>query len=49
MEINSINNDRVKNWVKLNNKKYRDESNTYLVEGDHLVNEAIKLLSSASL
>ncbi|MBR1413497.1 MAG: RNA methyltransferase [Bacilli bacterium] len=42
MEINSINNDRVKNWVKLNNKKYRDESNTYLVEGDHLVNEAIK-------
>lgn len=42
MKINSLNNDRVKEWSKLNTKKYRDEKNEFLVEGDHLVNEAIK-------
>lgn len=42
MVINSLNNERVKNWSKLNNKKYRDEKRLFLVEGDHLVTEAIK-------
>lgn len=42
MEITSLNNEKVKNWKKLKQKKYRDLTNTFLVEGDHLVNEAIK-------
>lgn len=42
MEITSINNDKVKNWNKLKEKKYRDLTNTFLVEGDHLVSEALK-------
>jgi len=42
MQINSLNNERVKNWCKLNIKKYRDRENLFLVEGEHLVNEAIK-------
>lgn len=42
MVINSLQNERVKNWSKLNTKKYRDEEGLFLVEGDHLVNEAIK-------
>lgn len=42
MIINSINNERVKKWSKLNIKKYRDEDGLFLVEGDHLVKEAIK-------
>lgn len=42
MKIESINNDRVKRWAKLSNKKYRDEEGLFLIEGDHLVNEAIK-------
>ncbi len=42
MNIESINNNHVKEWVKLNNKKYRDEVGLFLVEGDHLVREAQK-------
>lgn len=42
MNINSLNNEKVKNWAKLNNKKYRDEKGLFLVEGDHLVKESIK-------
>lgn len=42
MEIISLQNERVKNWLKLKEKKYRDETNTFLVEGNHLVEEAIK-------
>ena len=42
MVINSLNNERVKTWSKLSNKKYRDELGLFLVEGDHLVSEAIK-------
>lgn len=42
MVINSLQNERVKNWCKLKEKKYRDETGLFLVEGDHLVNEAIK-------
>lgn len=42
MEITSLNNDKVKYWVKLQDKKFRDEEGLFIVEGDHLVNEAIK-------
>lgn len=40
--IESINNEKIKNYSKLLNKKYRDETNMYLVSTDHLVKEAIK-------
>lgn len=42
MEITSINNDKVKYWAKLQEKKFRDQEGLFIVEGDHLVNEAIK-------
>ena len=38
--ITSLQNNKIKEINKLNEKKYRDESNLFLVEGDHLVNEA---------
>ena len=41
--ITSLQNERIKNINKLNEKKYRDESNLFLVEGDHLVDEAYKM------
>ena len=40
--IESINNEQIKEIRKLKDKKYRDESNMFLVEGDHLVKEAYK-------
>lgn len=40
--IESINNEKIKKYSKLLNKKYRDETNMYLVSTDHLVKEAIK-------
>ncbi len=42
MEIKSLTNDKVKYWVKLQDKKFRDQEGLFIVEGDHLVNEAIK-------
>jgi TrmH family RNA methyltransferase len=42
MKIESLTNKHVKEWVKLKNKKYRDEVGLFLVEGDHLINEALK-------
>ena len=42
MVITSLENEKIKNLVKLQKKKYRDLTNTYLIEGEHLVNEAIK-------
>ena len=42
MLITSIANPKVKNWIKLKTKKYRDKTNTFLVEGMHLVLEAYK-------
>ncbi|MCM1052940.1 MAG: RNA methyltransferase [Ruminococcus sp.] len=41
MEITSIDNKRVKYWLKLKDKKYRDIENKFLVEGDHLVHYAL--------
>ena len=42
MELTSVNNDKVKFWEKLNVKKYRDQERLFLVEDEHLVNEALK-------
>lgn len=42
MIITSLNNLTIKEISKLKNKKYRDLTNTYLVEGNHLVEEAYK-------
>lgn len=42
MVITSLDNDNVKKWKKLCKKKYRDEFDIYLVEGEHLVEEAYK-------
>lgn len=43
MNIESINNSRVKSWIKLKEKKYRDQTSTFLIEGDHLLKEALKM------
>lgn len=42
MNIESLTNTRVKEWVKLKEKKYRDETGLFLIEGDHLIKEAAK-------
>ena len=42
MLITSINNEKIKNLSKLHLKKYRDEEKLFLIEGDHLIKEAIK-------
>ena len=42
MQIESVNNPKIKNLIKLKEKKYRDLTNTFIVEGDHLVREALK-------
>ncbi len=42
MKITSTNNTRIKEIMKLKKKKYRDQQKRYLVEGEHLVEEALK-------
>ena len=42
MNIESLNNERVKRWQKLKEKKYRDDVNLFVIEGDHLITEAKK-------
>lgn len=42
MVISSLDNDKIKELRKLHNKKYRKEYGKFLVEGDHLVDEAYK-------
>lgn len=42
MLITSLNNDHIKELCKLNVKKYRDESDSFLIETKHLVLEAYK-------
>ena len=39
--ITSVKNDTIKKILKLKKKKYRDESGLFLVEGEHLVAEAL--------
>lgn len=40
--IKSLQNEQIKNFAKLKEKKYRDESGLFIVEGDHLVRMAIE-------
>ncbi len=50
--IESMNNERVKYWAKLQDKKYQELENKFIVEGEHLVQEAQnsgKLLEVISL
>ena len=42
MLITSLSNDRIKDYIKLKEKKYRKITNTFIVEGEHLVREAYK-------
>ena len=42
MVITSVENNRIKEIIKLQRKKYRDLTNTYLVETEHWVEEAYK-------
>ncbi|MCI9280712.1 MAG: RNA methyltransferase, partial [Bacilli bacterium] len=37
MKIESLQNSKVKEWIKLKEKKYRDLNNLFLIEGDHLL------------
>ena len=38
--IQSINNKKIKEYAKLIQKKERDKTNLFLVEGEHMVKEA---------
>ena len=40
--IESINNERIKLYTKLNDKKYREEYGLFIASGTHLVEEALK-------
>ena len=40
--IESVNNEKIKQYAKLNEKKYRDKEHMFIVEGEHLVEEAFK-------
>lgn len=40
--ITSVTNNTIKMLIKLKQKKYRDETGYYLIEGEHLVEEALK-------
>ncbi len=42
MLITSVNNDRIKELVKLKDKKYRDNNNLFFIEGKDIVDEAYK-------
>ena len=42
MLITSLNNDKVKELVKLKEKKYRDSNNIFFIEGKDLIEEAYK-------
>lgn len=42
MMITSLENEKIKRLVKLQKKKYRDNEGIYIVEGEHLVQEAYK-------
>lgn len=40
--IESLKNERVKKWKKLHTKRGREQQGLFLVEGEHLVEEALK-------
>jgi TrmH family RNA methyltransferase len=41
--IESVKNNKVKQWKKLHKKKEREQSGTFLIEGFHLIEEALKM------
>ncbi len=41
-KITSLSNPKVKQWLKYHKKKYRDQDDCFLVEGEHLIEEARK-------
>lgn len=41
-KITSVHNEKIRRWSLLHRKKYRDESGCFLVEGEHLIEEALK-------
>ena len=43
MKIESLNNSNVKRWKNLLEKKYREQEGLFLIEGDHLLKEALNL------
>ena len=42
VEIVSLQNNKVKEWYKLQQKKYRDETGLFIIEDEHLIEEANK-------
>lgn len=42
MLITSLENDKIKGYIKLKDRKYRKKTNTFIIEGRHLVLEAYK-------
>ena len=42
MLITSVNNDKIKELVKLKDKKYRDNNNIFFIEGKDIIDEAYK-------
>lgn len=40
--IESLQNEKIKNYAKLNDKKYRDQTRMFIAPGKHLVEEALK-------
>lgn len=42
MEITSLTNAKVKQWAKYKEKKYREQDRKFLIEGEHLIEEAHK-------
>ena len=42
MEITSLTNAKVKQWAKYKEKKYREKDQRFLVEGEHLIEEAAR-------
>ena len=42
MNITSLQNEHVKYWYSLREKKVRDKERRFLIEGDHLISEAKK-------
>lgn len=47
--IKSLQNEQIKNYARLKEKKYRDETGLFIVEGDHLVRMAIEANCLVSL
>ena len=49
MVITSLDNPKIKKYLKLKTKKYRDNFKLYLVETDNLIKEAIKTKETITL